>query len=179
MPEAPRSMSTRRLTLRELDIGDVTGAYRDWLADPEINQFLETRFAEQTMESILEFVAEKSVSETEFLFGIFASGQHIGNIKIGPINPRHRVADVSYFIGERSAWGKGFATEAIGRVSRYGFEDLGLNKLSAGCYAPNIGSARALEKVGYKLEGVRRSHYFLNGAPVDLLDYGLLRTDLA
>lgn len=171
-------LTTKRLFLRELGEDDVSETYRAWLADPSVNRYLETRFVEQTIDRIKSFVSEKRASPTEHLFGIFVSGRHVGNIKLGPVQTRHALADVSYLIGARDAWGHGYATEAIRGVSRFGFDQLGLNKLSAGVYAPNIGSARALENAGYRREGVRRGHYLLDGEPVDLWEYGLRPADI-
>lgn len=69
-----------------------------------------------------------------FLFKIICNNSncHIGNIKIGPINPHHNYADISYFIGEKSLWGKGIATEAIQLILKYAFEELKLHKVTAG-----------------------------------------------
>lgn len=169
------AFNTMRLRCRELTLEDVSEAYLTWLKDPEVNRYLETRFSVQSLLSIREYVADKIASEDEHLFGIFLENRHIGNIKLGPVNQRHRLADISYFIGERSAWGRGFASEAIAGISAYSFETFGLNKLCAGVYEPNHGSAKALEKAGYKREGVRPKHYFLDEKPVDLIEYGFSR----
>jgi [ribosomal protein S5]-alanine N-acetyltransferase len=61
-------------------------------------------------------------------------------------------------IGDKDSWGKGFASEAISMVTQFGFNQLKLAKLSAGCYENNIGSKKAFEKSGYKVEGFLRSH---------------------
>lgn len=65
---------------------------------------------------------------------------------------------MSYFIGEKNAWGKGFATEAIQLVTHFAFEQLHLHRLQAGLYASNIGSGKALEKAGYHLEAVFKNN---------------------
>jgi RimJ/RimL family protein N-acetyltransferase len=38
-------------------------------------------------------------------------------------------------------------------ISRWAFTTLGLRKLVAGSYADNLGSIRAFEKAGYRVEG--------------------------
>lgn len=140
--------------LRLLELADCTERYVAWLADPVVNEFLETRYAAQPLESIEGFVASMVESPHSYLFAIVeASGRHVGNIKIGPVVPRHLYADVSYFIGERDAWGKGYGTEAVRIVTRFGFERLGLHRCQAGLYESNIGSHRVLEKAGYVLDG--------------------------
>jgi len=67
---------------------------------------------------------------------------------------------------------------AIGLISRYAVRTLRLRKLAAGVYAPNVGSARAFVRAGYRQEGLRRRHLTLDGRPVDLLEFGLCADEL-
>jgi RimJ/RimL family protein N-acetyltransferase len=48
-------------------------------------------------------------------------------------------------------------------------EELGLRKLTAGCYASNVGSVRAFCKAGFAVEGCRKAHFMLDGRTEDLL----------
>ena len=164
-----------RLYLREVRLTDVNERYYSWLNDPAVNRFLETRFVPQSLDSIADFVKRMTGKPDEPFFAICTiDGQeHIGNIKIGPINYRHRHADVSLLIGEKKYWGKGCATEAISLATRFGFEVLSLNKLEAGCYEENEGSARAFEKCGYSREGLLRGHLYLNGRETNCIRLGL------
>jgi RimJ/RimL family protein N-acetyltransferase len=170
-----------RIYLRPLDEGDCTETYVAWLNDPAVNRFLETRHSPQTLESVREYVRGVNVRDGEHLFGIFMkpSDRHIGNIKVGPVHPRHAVADVSLFIGARDQWGKGYAADAIAALSRHAFGSLGVQKLSASMYRDNESSQRAFIKVGYRREGERRAHYVLDGQRSDIIDYGLIPDDLA
>ena len=79
--------------------------------------------------------------------------KHIGNIKLGPINIHHNCAEIGLIIGDKDSWGKGLASRAISIVTQFGFNQLKLAKLSAGCYENNIGSKKAFEKSGYQVEG--------------------------
>ena len=94
-------------------------------------------------------------SSHSYLFGIFPrdSGKHVGNVKLGPIEPRHLYADVSYFLGDREAWGKGYGTDAVRVATRFGFERAKLHRVQAGFYETNVGSQRVLEKAGFTYEG--------------------------
>lgn len=158
-------LSGDRIYLRRLTPEDVTQRYIDWLNDPAINRYLETRFCEQDRKKVLSFVKEKTTSRFEYLFGIFLHNEnrHIGNIKIGPVNQYHRFAPISLFIGDKESWGKGFATEAIDLVVRFSFEELKLKKLEAGCYKENIGSRRAFEKCGFSVEGILKNRREVEG----------------
>jgi RimJ/RimL family protein N-acetyltransferase len=52
----------------------------------------------------------------------------------------------------RSAWGRGFATEATRAVLRYGFGELGLTRIVADVDSENLASCRVLEKLGMAVE---------------------------
>ena len=175
MPLAPTLVGDG-IVLHGLQAEDVGPDYVAWLNDPEVNRFLETRHTSQTHESVVGFVAEKADSGDSFLFGIYVgeSGRHVGNIKLGPVRAEHDLAEVSLFIGARDAWGQGIGARAISLVSRFGFEQLSLRKLSASIYAPNIASVRAFKRAGWRQEAVLPAHYLLDDVPVDIIVMGLL-----
>jgi ribosomal-protein-alanine N-acetyltransferase len=148
----------------------VTQAYVDWLNDPEINRFLESRFAVQDIAGVRGFVATQLADPKTLFLGIrsAALGRHVGNIKLGPIDPHHGLGEIGIMIGDRGAWGQGIGTDAIRVVAGIAQYELGLRKLTAGCYGSNAGSARAFLKAGFGIEGTRPAHFLLNGRPEDL-----------
>lgn len=148
------TFSGEAVSLRLVTLDDCTSVYVSWLEDPDVNMYLETRFSRQTLASVRDFVSGMIDGPTNYLFAIIEirSGSHIGNIKVGPINRHHRFADVSYFIGDKACWGRGYATEAIKLAARVAFERLGVRRLQAGLYEGNVGSARALEGAGFAYE---------------------------
>lgn len=46
----------KNVYLRPISLEDVSANYVNWMNDPQINQYLESRFSEQTLESIRDFV---------------------------------------------------------------------------------------------------------------------------
>ena len=168
-----------KIHLRPVTSADVGDRYIGWMNDPEVTRYLEVRFSAQTRETIAAFVQKMSGKADEPFFAICLneSGEHLGNIKLGPINPHHRTADVSLFIGEKGWWGKGIASEAIALVTRHAFEDLKLNKLKAGSYSNNEGSARAFERCGWVREGLQRSQAISEGKEVDVILLGIRAAD--
>lgn len=167
------------VSLRQIEMGDCTDQYVDWLNDPDVNQYLETKWSRQDMESIKAFVKMQRENNHSILFAIVSNedNKHIGNIKIGPIHELYRHADISYFIGDKQYWNKGIATEAIRLVCEFGFEELGLHRLEAGAYAAAVGSWKALEKNGFHREGIFREQVILDCRYMDIYRYGLLRRE--
>lgn len=102
-------------------------------------------------------------------------GELIGAVGL-QLDPENRQAELGYWIG-RPYWGRGFATEAAGAALRYGFEDLGLNRIHAHHFAHNEASGRVLGKIGMQREGRRRQHAVKWGRAADVLLYGILRCD--
>jgi len=154
--------------LRPITIEDTTDRYVDWLNDKEVNQYLESRFVLATKENVKKFVEQIISSGNSYFFAICENGshQHIGNIKLGPVNLHHNRADVGILIGEKSFWGKGAGSEAITLITSYAFDVLGLRKVNAGCYGNNLGSEKAFLKSGYIREGFFKDHCISEGGIV-------------
>ena len=170
-------LKSSRLLLRSIQQSDINSTYLGWLNDPEVNCYLETRFVPQSIESLQAYWNDHrdDANSPWFAMQIVDNGPHIGNIKLGPINWLHRRADISLFIGNRDFWGKGIATESILLISEWAFQELDLQKLTAGVYAGNIGSRRAFEKAGFECEATLKDEVFFRGVRVDAWRMGLLR----
>lgn len=174
-------LSSQRLIYRTLTVDDVTQTYVDWLNDPNVNRFLETRFNYQTIDSCQSYVSDVASNPAHNLFGIFLreTGIHIGNTKLGFINPHHNRAQLSLFIGQRDCWGKGYATETIKTITSWGFNDLNLEKIDAGCYDENLGSLRAFLKSGYQVEGFFRKAVVLGDRRIGSFWMSILKNEFA
>jgi len=169
---------TARLSLRSMAESDVTDVYLGWMTDPEVNRYLETRFMAPSAEGLREYVREMRGSANSWFFGIFLAddGRHVGNIKLGPVSSVHDSAPIGLVIGDRSVWGQGVATEAIGAIAEWAFSELGLAKVYAGSYAVNRGSVNAFLRNGFEIEGVQRRHVRLDtGERDDVVLLGRIR----
>ena len=96
------------------------------------------------------------------------------NIVISGLSSVHKRAEITYVVGDTEYWGKGVASYAISEIVKKSKTDYKLNRLYAGLAEGNTGSARVLEKNGFKLEGKRLNHLFYGGEFHNQLDYGLL-----
>ena len=65
--------------------------------------------------------------------------------------------EIGYML-RRSAWGKGYATEATNRLLEFAFEETPLEELVAVIDPENAASQRVLEKCGLVHEGIRRAY---------------------
>jgi len=168
-----------RVYLREVRISDVNENYYKWMNDSEVYQYLETRYTPRSIENIIKYVESMDGKSDEIFLAICLkeNNKHIGNIKLGPINWIHKFGDISLLIGEKDYWGKGIAYEAIKILTEFSFNTLNMHKLKAGCYADNIGSAKAFEKVGFEREGIFKKQWMVNGKYQDEIILSLCYED--
>lgn len=92
-------------------------------------------------------------------------------------DPVNATAEVSFYIGEPSARGKGFAKRALTLLMDWGFETMRLERIWAEAYAFNEVSITLLKALGFTEEGRLRSHVYRQGKRWDSLMLGLLREE--
>lgn len=142
--------------------------YEDGMAEAWIAAQAERRAGGQAVVFAVELRADSEGEADEALRG----GELVGAVGL-ELDQGNRQAELGYWIG-RPYWNRGLATEAAGAVLRFGFEELGLNRIHAGHFAHNAASGRVLERIGMVREGCRRQHVRKWGRFVDLVVYGVL-----
>jgi RimJ/RimL family protein N-acetyltransferase len=83
------------------------------------------------------------------------------------------IVDIGFTL-QPAVQGRGYATEAIGELLRYLFEDRGKHKVCADCDTRNDPSWRLLERLGFGREGMLRESYRDGEAWADEYLYGIL-----
>jgi RimJ/RimL family protein N-acetyltransferase len=76
----------------------------------------------------------------------------IGSIELEVVSFEHRRGEIGYVLA-REWWGLGYASEATRRLLAFGFDQLGLHKISATCDPENRASVAVLMKNGMHQEG--------------------------
>ena len=130
-----------------------------------LRDFIPFPYELQDAEFFINLTLQESPEQT---FGIINDKDELcGVISLIVQNDVYRKsAELGYWIGEQY-WGKGLATKAIEDISKYGFEQLCLERLYAGVYEFNIASMKALENNGYRKEGIFRKSVFKNSTFFD------------
>lgn len=148
---------------------EIKNNYINWVNEPEVNKYLETRLCSHTIESLTEYVYSINNDPLSYLLGIYLkeTGEYVGNIKLGPIDKFHKRSYIGLMIGDKNVWGKGIGTESIRVISNYAFNSLKLRKISAGCYVENIASIKSFKKAGFDIEASLKSHWNYDGRWID------------
>jgi [ribosomal protein S5]-alanine N-acetyltransferase len=146
------SIVSDRLVMHALNESHATSRYLSWMNNLNISRYLETKSnPPKSVDSLSNYISKINSSSDSLLLGIFLKRNmmHIGNIKLGPIDPYRSTVDIGFLIGEERYWGCGYATEVINRVTDYIFNTMEIKKIIAGCYKDNIGSKKTLLKSGF------------------------------
>jgi len=169
-----RKLFDGEVSLRCISEADVGDGYLSWLQDEQVVRFLEIRHSPpRSREELKSYVRSLIRSECDLIMGIFINGDmHVGNIKLTILNVNSRLAEIGILVGNKSYWGQGVATRAINLMTTYALGEMGVCKVSAGCYAPNVGSSKAFLKAGYAAEGTLKDHWAFDGGRVDELLFG-------
>jgi RimJ/RimL family protein N-acetyltransferase len=105
----------------------------------------------------------------------------VGHATLFAFEARGARAEVGYSI-EKSCWGRGFGTEAVGILVRHAFEDRDLRRLEGDVDPRNVASLRLLERLGFVREGYLRERWVMPtpdgaGDIQDSVMFGLLRRE--
>ncbi|MGB4847239.1 MAG: GNAT family N-acetyltransferase [Saprospiraceae bacterium] len=100
----------------------------------------------------------------------------VGLVALNLGKPKYRSAEI-WFKLLPEFWGKGYATEAVKAIIHFGFHDLKLHRIEAGCAVDNVASIKLLEKAGMQQEGRTRMKLPLQNGWSDNFEYAILAED--
>ena len=106
------------------------------------------------------------------------SNKQIGDLGIWRINHQNSRGEIGYALHPNS-WGKGYMTEALNTIIRFGFDNINIHSYEANVNTENINSKRLLLKFGFKLEAQFRENFYYDGQFLDSEIYCLLKSDIS
>lgn len=146
-------LNTQRLLLRQIKTTDLDDIF-EYSKNPNVGPNAGWKPHESKEETL--DVMESIFMNQDTVWGIVLkeTDKLIGSIGLidDPKREYDNVRMIGYAIGELY-WGKGFMTEAMHEVVKYGFENLKLDLISAYCYPFNAKSKRVLTKCNFEYEG--------------------------
>ncbi len=173
-------LNAKRLVLREFVVEDWP-AVLAYQRDPRYLRYYP--WADRTEADVRAFVGmfleqqkERPRRRFQLAITLLPEGRLVGNCGIRRKPDNNWEADIGYELAP-DCWGQGFATEAAQAMVNFGFQELGLRRISSWCIADNAASARVLERLGFRQEGRLRRNECFKGRWWDTLLYALLREE--
>jgi len=168
------TLRTDRLILRpwgESDIDAITEACQDPLTLRYVP--LPMPYTRAAAETFVREVAPNGRSAgTDVVFGAFLAetGEAVASVglhRLTALGAEHGGAgEIGYWTAP-GARGRGYMTEAVREVCRWGFDELGLARIEWIAVARNEGSWRVAEKAGFTREGTLRAWLVQRGERKD------------
>jgi ribosomal-protein-alanine N-acetyltransferase len=157
-----------RVTLRPPRPEDAAELF-PYASDPEISGFMYwgPHATPEETAAYLEGLATK-----EAMFVIEVEGKAAGVTGM-TVDWENRLGETETWIG-RPYWGLGLNTEAKVVLFDFMFGPPELKRIQSLTHVQNVRSQRALEKLGFKREGLLRRYRWIRGEPWDVYMYSLL-----
>ncbi len=164
-------------SVRSFRESDLSGPYTCWFEDQEVCKYNSHGKFFRTQEYFRSFYA--SLNEDDKVVWAICHDRdgHIGNVSLQGISLINRNAEFAVLIGDRRHWNKGVGKLAGLQLMRHGFDKLNLERLYCGTAATNEGMQNLALALGFREEGRRRAHLYLEGEWVDVIEYGILRSE--
>ncbi len=172
-------MRTERLTFRPATEDDVAAAWA-FRRLPEVQEWMTTADTDRVTFA-RRFVDPDRLSKT---LAIELDGVLIGDLMlaVGDAWAQAEVRDRASGVQAEIGWclspehqGRGYATEAVRELLRICFEELGLRRVVAMCFADNVPSWRLMERLGMRREEYAvRDSLHRSGEWLDGMTYALL-----
>lgn len=161
-------IETARLRLRPLTLADVDDLW-PYVSDRELPKMMSwTAHTDRSETTAWIELNQRELAVGESItWGIERDGHVIGTIGLDGIKWQVRAlrvdrAELGYWIGAPHRR-QGLMTEAAFGVTRFGFDTLGLHKITVSCFEGNTGSQRVIENVGYRFFGVQEDDVWRDG----------------
>jgi diamine N-acetyltransferase len=153
-----------RVALGPIERDSMPLFYR-WFNDPEMMRTAGIGDGPWTLERVEAWTKRFGGDSSEAWFMVYLrdTGQPIGFAGLRDIDERHGTAEYAISIGEASARGKGYGTEATRLMLDYAFIARGLHSVLLDAAEYNPGGIRAYQKAGFREIGRRHESDVMGG----------------
>lgn len=142
------------------------------IGQPWVDRIQDTVQAEYFLDSY----ALQAEMDNGGMWGIFEGSQFCGAVIVQWIQVENRSTSLGYWLIP-SSQGRGVALRAVKALLRYLFQEKKLYRVELAIATTNLRSVKLAERLGFQLEGVRRSAEIYDGKFHDIGCWGLLAPD--
>jgi ribosomal-protein-alanine N-acetyltransferase len=175
------NLKTKRLDLKPVSANDIENIYQLQCLEEtaRFNTSAIPNSSNDTKIKVEKWIAEnnkENIRQFTFVVKLIEENKFIGLIGLNLGKEHYKNAEV-WFQYDFKFWNKGYATESLREIINFGFENLKLHRIEAGCAVKNLGSINVLEKVGMLREAHTRKLLPLKSGWSDNYGYAILSGD--
>jgi len=161
-------LKTKRLILRKITLKDIDAIY-DYACSRQTTKYMiwkPHKSKSETKNFIIDTLQRyKNGQPASWGIVCLKCNKLIGMAGFTEYSAIHKTGGIGYVLLPE-CWNKGYMTEAVKEIIKFGFNRLGLNRVEATCDVKNKGSARVMEKSGMKFEGTMRKCVIRQGSRI-------------
>ena len=120
--------------------------------------------------------ASNNPNQVDFEIHDCETNKLIGHCGLYYINWVYRTGEFGIYIGDQNYKGKGYGSDSLRTLIKYGFDDLNLNRIWAEVYTNNA-ALDLYTRVGFVVEGAMRQTVYKNGRYYDSTIIGMLKSE--
>lgn len=131
-----------------------------WFNDLNVTRFLEQGIEINTPDKQVEFY--KNLNNSNRLSLIISDKDcYIGTISLSGVNLVKKTCEIALLFGEKShqPFSDMMALEAMARLTTFAFDQMGIERISAGQHHKLVKWQQKLELIGYKIEGIKKTGF--------------------
>lgn len=170
-------IETDRLLLRQFRKEDKYDVYK-LRSDKRVSEFIHRKLCNSYDEALTYInLCNTFISKNESVIWAVCTlneGKFIGTICLWNILREHLRCEIGFEVFPEYQ-GKGFMSEAVENILRFGFNDMNLHSIEGRVIPGNVRSIKLLEKFGFVKEGQFRDYFFHKGKFYDMAVYSLLK----
>jgi RimJ/RimL family protein N-acetyltransferase len=167
------SLQGPRISLRPVEEADYP-LIQAWQNDPDVWWLMDY---EQPFSLADIAESECRAREEGEPFVIEAEGRPIGRIGLNQFRLRDRICSLYLFIGDRRAWGHGYARESVAVLLAHAFDHLDLHQVELWTLAVNHAAIHVYEACGFVQDGTLRERSFKDGVWIDRIAMSVQRKE--
>lgn len=170
---------TKRLIIRPMTLDDMSAVFA-YRSDAAANKY--QGWIPVTPDDVVIFFKNISpqinVPHTWFQFVMISKSDAklIGDMGIHFPDPENRQAEIGFTL-HKDYQHLGYASEAVGRIITYLFDDLNKHRITASVDPANVSSIRLLQRLGFRKEAHHIESLFINGKWADDVIFAMLNKD--
>ncbi|MEG1257208.1 GNAT family protein [Clostridium sp.] len=172
-------LESERLIYREVNAEDVEDIFKIY-SDPQVAKYDWYRpiSTKNDALSIINRYGEEFQDKEEITWGVARKSDNkiIGYCCLGDFDDDSIRSEIGYGFN-RDEWNKGYATETIKVLVKFGFEIMELNRIEAQVTLGNDASVKALKKANFLQEGIVRERTIMKGEFVDDVILAIIKKD--
>lgn len=148
-----------------------------WLCDYDVTRYLAEAPSCYPLQAEREALDRLS-REHNYCIVDLKTDRLIGICGFMGIDHLNQTAEVGIFIGAKDCWGKGYGSEALSLLVKYGFNVLNFHNIMLKVLSNNERAVRCYERVGFRTFGVRKEAELREGKRHDVVYMDMTRSDM-